>query len=277
MKRALAPVSQASRPGAVWRWAGTGALLGALLGLLLFAPASWLARWVAEQSAGRVVLADARGTLWSGNALAVLSGGPESRDASALPGRVHWRLRWGGEAGARGPELELRQACCIQDRLRLRLRPGLGRLGVALAGEARAHWPAAWLAGLGAPFNTLRLGGSLHLQARTLELELVQGRLRLRGQAELRLQDLSSRLATLPALGSYRLVLSGSDDGDEGARVALQTLRGPLQLSGQGQWTGARLRFRGQAQAEAGSEAMLNNLLNLLGQRRGALALLAIG
>ena len=50
-----------------------------------------------------------------------------------------------------------------------------------------------------------------------------------------------------------------------------------LRLSGSGQWSPAKLRFRGDARAAEGSEAVLNNLLNLMGQRQGALALLAIG
>ena len=50
-----------------------------------------------------------------------------------------------------------------------------------------------------------------------------------------------------------------------------------LRLSGNGQWVGGRLRFRGEARADAGSEAMLNNLLNIIGRRQGALSVLAIG
>lgn len=273
MIRAKSP----SRRRGPWPWALAGALLGALLALAALAPASWVARWVAAQTGQRLLLVDARGTLWSGSAVAVLAGGPGSREASALPGRLHWRLGRGGAPAAF--KLALRQDCCIDDALRVLARPGIGRLRVAVGSPApaRAHWPAAWLAGLGAPFNTLRLGGRVQLQTDGLALEWVQGRLRVTGQAELRLQDLSSRLSTLPVLGSYRLVLSGAGDGPEGARVALQTLQGPLRLSGQGQWAGATLRFRGQAEAEPGSEAMLNNLLNLLGQRQGPLALLAIG
>ena len=75
----------------------------------------------------------------------------------------------------------------------------------------------------------------------------------------------------------YRLVLSGDGITPDGARLTLDTERGPLRLSGAGQWVGPRLRFRGDARADAGSEALLNNLLNLLGQRRGDVTLLAIG
>jgi len=50
-------------------------------------------------------LADARGTVWSGSAVAVLTGGAGSRDATALPGRLGWTLRPHGL----GLELKLRQ------------------------------------------------------------------------------------------------------------------------------------------------------------------------
>jgi general secretion pathway protein N len=59
--------------------------------------------------------------------------------------------------------------------------------------------------------------------------------------------------------------------------VALTTLQGPLRLTGSGQWAGPRLRFRGQAQADPGSEAAAEHPAQPLGQRQGALALLAIG
>ena len=55
-------------------------------------PAAWLAGAVAPATDQRLLLADARGTLWSGSAVAVLTGGPDSRDASALPGRLEWTL-----------------------------------------------------------------------------------------------------------------------------------------------------------------------------------------
>jgi general secretion pathway protein N len=262
-----------------WPWWAGGLVLGGVLVLLVQAPASWLAAAVADATGQRVLLADARGSVWSGSAVLVLSGGPGSRDASALPGRLRWTLGLSREQRTR-PELRLRHACCIGDQLRLQIEPGIRRLRVfLLPGRAEVgHWPAAWLAGLGAPFNTVRLGGSLRLIGDGFSVETVDGRWRVDGRAELEVLDLSSALAPVDALGSYRLALSGGAAATGGgAQLQLATERGPLRMTGSEQWVSSKLRFRGEAQADAGSEPLLNNLLNLLGQRRGAVTLLAIG
>lgn len=255
------------------RWAATGALVGALLGVLAFAPAAWLAHAVQTGSDGQVIFNDARGTVWSGSAVPVLSGGTGSRTATALPGRLHWALGWDGGALA----LRLRHACCLHGEPVLHLRPGIGRLRIELpvAPEALGEWPAAWLAGLGTPWNTLQLAGALRLRTPGLALERVQGRWRIEGQATLDVDDLASRLSTLPSLGSYRLQLSGDAVG--AAQLALSTADGPLQLHGAGQWAGAGLHFRGEARAEEGAERALDNLLNIIGRRQGARSLIAIG
>ncbi len=259
-------------------WVLAGLLIGCLLALLVHAPASWLATALATASEQRLLLADARGSLWSGSAVLVLTSGPGSRDASALPGRLRWTLGLARENRAR-LELRLRHACCIGDQLRLRVEPGIQRLRLSIpAGRSEIGvWPAAWLAGLGAPFNTVRLGGSLRLTGDAFSVESVEGRWRVGGRVELQVLDLTSVLAPSGSLGSYRLVVSGDEGSPDGARLVLDTLHGPLRMSGSGQWVGPKLRFRGEARADSGSEPMLNNLLNLLGQRRGALALLAIG
>ena len=138
------------------RWALVGALLGALISLAVYAPAAWLAAMVQDATAGRLLLADARGTVWNGSAVMVLTGGAGSRDASALPGRLQWTLGLDGAALA----MRAKQACCISGELLLRVAPGLGRLRLELpttAGPATqiGQWPAAWLTGLGTPWNTL--------------------------------------------------------------------------------------------------------------------------
>lgn len=259
-----------------WPWWATGLVVGALLAVVVNAPASWLASAVARATDGRVLLADARGTVWSGSAVAVLTGGAGSQDASALPDRLRWTFGLARENRSR-LELRLRHACCIDDQLRLRIEPGFGRWRVALP-EGRiavGHWPARWLAGLGTPFNSVQPGGWIHMSGEGLAIESVQGRWRITGNAELELRQLSSSLSTLDALGSYRLNIVGA--GTDGANLTLLTLQGPLRLGGSGQWVGDRLRFRGEARADPGSETLLNNLLNLIGRRQGAVAVLAIG
>jgi general secretion pathway protein N len=123
--------------------------------------------------------------------------------------------------------------------------------------------------------------GTLQLSSPGLTLEQVQGRWRFSGRAELTLATIASRLSTLDTLGSYRLTLNGDAGGGDAASVQLSTTSGALQLSGSGQILGtgaaSNLRFTGQASAAAGSEAVLGNLLNIIGRRQGALSVISIG
>jgi general secretion pathway protein N len=252
-----------------------GVLLGAVVALLLWPPAAWLARVAAAASGERLLLADARGTVWSGSAVLVLAGGPGSRDAAALPGRLHWTLGLDGLALA----VTLRQDCCTERPLALRVDGGLGRLRVALpppadAEAALGQWPMQALAGLGTPWNTLAPRGAMSLSSPGFAAESVQGRWRFEGRLDLALRGAGSRLTTLPVLGDYRLSVQSRDDG--GATLALATDQGALQLSGQGEWA-PRLRFRGQASALPEAEAALANLLNIIGRRQGAVSLISIG
>lgn len=257
----------------VRRWAAAGLCCGAAAGAIAFAPAGWLADGVGRASGGRLLLADARGSVWSGSAVPVLAGGPGSRSAAVLPGRLSWTV------GLRGGAIAVRlgQPCCIEGAIELRLRPGFGGLTVELpsGADSSGDWPAAWLAGLGAPWNSLQLGGTLRVGSPGLRLHYAAGGWRFEGQADLQLSDMASRLSTLDRLGSYQLQIEGRPG--EPATLRLTTLDGALQLQGNGQWTGANFRFRGEARAAPGFEPALDNLLNMLGRRQGAQSLLAIG
>lgn len=259
------------------RWLVFGTAVGAFVALVVFAPAAWLAGMVGGLSGGYFILSDARGSVWSGSAVLVLTGGEGSRDASALPGRLHWNVGTDGLAAS----VRLRHACCLSGEQRLRIVPGLGRLRIELlpsgSGGPLGQWPAAWLSGLGTPWNTLQLSGALQLSSPGIVLESASGRWTFSGRADLDLQSLASRISTLDMLGSYRLTLSGDGAQREGTSVLLTTTTGALQLSGNGQFAAGRLRFRGQASAAPGSEAALNNLLNIIGRRQGAQSVISIG
>ena len=275
-------------------WVALGLLVGGVTGLLAFAPATWLASAVASATSQQLLLTDARGTVWRGDAVLVLSGGEGSRAAVALPGRLSWRMQWQGS----DIELQAQQACCLNDNFRLRVAPGLGRVTLRLmpVQGAVGQWPVSLLAGLGAPWNTLQLGGVMRLHSSGAVLDSAQGRLAYSGHAELRVDGLSSRLSSLPTLGSYSLAVDGQAQAGDSAALTLTTTRGPLLLSGAGQWGGGggvgnavgaggaaghtRLRFRGEARvAPDAPEAVnaLSNLLNVIGRREGALSILSIG
>ncbi len=236
--------------------------------LLLFAPARWLTSFVERATDGHVQLAEARGTVWGGSAHLLLTGGAGSTDAIALPSRLDWRLR----LAPTGMVVRVETACCTSGPVLLRIRPRWGGARIEAA-DARTQWPAALLAGLGTPWNTLQLEGDLVLDTRNLSVEWVKGRLSIAGRAELAAQRMSSRLSTLRPMGSYRMTLLGGGTPS----LTLDTIEGSLNLSGQGQWVGSRLRFSGTATAAPEREDALANLLNIIGERTGARSIITIG
>jgi general secretion pathway protein N len=250
------------------RWALAGLVCGLLLALVLFAPARWLAQALERAGGGQLQLREPRGTVWNGSAQLLFTGGPGSSDAAALPGRVHWRLR----PAYNGMHVALNADCCMDSPLAAQAR--LHSAGVALVVQAAGmRLPAAVLSGLGTPWNTLQFEGELRLSTQGLSVEWSEGRLAMKGQAELVAQNLSSRLSTLRPMGSYRITLQGG----AAPTLRLQTLEGSLQLSGGGQWVGQRLRFQGEASAAPDREAALSNLLNIIGRRSGPRSIITIG
>jgi general secretion pathway protein N len=265
---------EVERGGAV-RWAIAGGIAGVLAGLVLFAPAAWLAQYVATATSQRLILADAQGTIWSGSAVPVLAGGAGSHDASSLPGRLEWTL----SPRLYGLELAAREACCINGTLLIQLRPGLGRIKATLlpVSNAVGQWPSAWLSGYGTPLNTLQLGGTFRLVSPGFTIEQVEGRWRLDGRIDLELEAVSSRLTTLDRLGDYRVTLTGGSGANGATLLSLSTQSGALQLSGDGTWGPGGVKFRGEARSATADEAALSNLLNIIGRRDGARSIISIG
>ena len=255
-----------------WSLAVWGGLLGLCLTLLIWAPAQWMAWAVSKVSQGQVQWLNPRGTLWSGSAQVVLSGGAGSLQPQGLPGRLQWTLFPSGT----GLRLGLMADCCMKERIDLDLQLGIATFKVQSTDHV-SQWPAALLTGLGAPWNTLKPEGQLQLRTEALQLQWVQGRMQMRGLAELQIKNISSALSTTKPIGSYQVALRAPPEDTAPPKLTLTTLQGPLLLSGNGQWVGSRLRFTGEASAEEGHERSLNNLLNILGRRQGSRSLLTLG
>jgi general secretion pathway protein N len=264
------------------RWSVAGAITGALISAIGFAPAAWLASAVSTATRQQFMLVEARGTVWSGSAVAVLTGGEGSRDASALPGRLAWTLRPRGLA----LEVQLSQPCCLNGNLAILLRPDMGRWTAQLLPTSApiGQWPGSWLSGLGTPWNTVQIGGTLRLLSSGLTLESAQGRWRMTGGADVELLGASSRLSTLDTLGSYRLSLQGqpasasaTPEAGDVVKITLTTVEGALQVNGTGIWGNGAFHFLGEAGSRDADESALTNLLNLIGRREGARSVISIG
>jgi general secretion pathway protein N len=242
--------------------------MGLVLTTLLNAPAHWLTAAVQRGLSGRVAFQEVRGTVWNGSAQLALTGGAGSTDAARLPGRLTWRIRLGWS----GLLADLQADCCTPQPWHLSLQPRWGGARLALA-DSLSQWPAQWLTGLGTPWNTVQAEGQLTLSTQGLSAEWAEGRMSVAGRAQLDALQISSRLSTLRPMGSYRLTLQGGAT----PAFALETLEGSLQLSGTGQWVGSKLRFDGAASATPERLDALSNLLNIIGRRDGARAIIKVG
>ena len=286
-----------------------GALVGLVIGSIAFLPASLLAGAVASATNDQFLLAEAEGTIWNGSALTVLTGGAGSHDASVLPTRLAWTLR----PRLNGLSLHLTQDCCLAHGLDLRLRRTLDAWNVevigpderdqptvgptkAMPGEYGAdamildsatpvgQWPMGWLEGRGFPWNTIHPGGVLTLSTHNLRFTLQGGHWRTLGSAQVVIRQASSRLTTLDSLGTYRVLIQPDPstqvkpgEGASRSLVWISTIDGALMIDGRGLIGATGFRLRAEAHAAPGSEAALDNLLNLIGRRNGASSAISIG
>lgn len=235
-------------------------IVGVIAGTLPFVPASYLTRALEDASGERLMLAEVQGTIWSGSARPVLvSGGKiDAKRYAALPGNVAWRFDEFGISPLRvglavsGEGLVGRPFRVVVGMQSMQVEPGNIRL------------PAELIESLGAPFNTLRPGGDLSMTWDTLSSRFGTANAGLTGTLTLDWSDARSALSSVAPLGSYRLTARGSG-GQIGFELA--TIKGPLLLSGNGQWTAQRgMQFRGEVQAEPAQRNELGPLIGLLGR-----------
>jgi general secretion pathway protein N len=239
----------------LWLLAGIASIA---LTMLIFFPASWMAFMVEKQTAGRLTLGDAHGTLWRGSAF--IGGAASDSDplTPLLPGRFSWHLSPMVLLGDVDAELQndaaLSQPITVTGNWhQWEVSPGAILL------------PAERLAALGAPLNTIQPSGQMRLSWELLQLTLQHKNIGIVGAMKLEMKDIGSRLSPIKPLGSYELAF---DWHETQASVTLKTASGPMLLNGSGTLSNGRLQFSGTAQAEAGQEQRLANFLNLLGQRR---------
>ena len=222
-----------------------------LVALLIMAPASLFDELVRHYSQGRLVIANANGTMWKGTAVP----GLRTRDGHLIATRtLRWdidflpllkgvlraRLQWNDSAPAAATEL-------------------LVSGGQVELNHALIPLPAALLNEVSPILKPAEFRGQLKIQSN----HLVLSRRGMEGIAIVDWQHAGSALSSIDPLGNYRLTLNGAGNV---VSVDLSTTSGILVLEGQGKWSGSSgLEFRGKARASSGNEERLNELLHNLG------------
>ncbi len=234
---------------------GYAFLLGVYaLGLVATAPATLLDAALRSASEGRLRLAEARGTVWSGTGQ-LEAGDALRRTGVAKP--VAWRFV---------PQSLLRARAVFEigtedssRRFPLALAPS--RIEIA---DAEVGFPADLL-GLAVPkLAPLRLTGELTLRVARLSIVDRGG---VQGGATLQWRAAGSALTPVAPLGDYELRFEG--DGST-VRVSLRTLEGPLSLEGSGSWApGGNPAFLATARAAPEYRERLEPLLRLIAVERG--------
>jgi general secretion pathway protein N len=234
------------------------AITSVLLTVLLFLPASWLGLLVEKQSQGRLSLGDIQGTFWQGSAFVGVAAGMHGPVTPLFPGRFQWHISPLLLLGQ--IKLELQNPASLESAVKV-----TGNFSQWQVSPSVLLLPPERLEGLGAPLNTIGPTGVLHLSWNELLFSRNNGQVSATGHMQLEMAEMASRLSPIKPLGSYQLQF---DLRCTEADMQLMTIKGPMMLAGSGKMLAGRFQFSGKAWAQAGQEARLANLLNLLGQRR---------
>lgn len=239
----------------IWLLAGS---MSVALTTLMFFPATWLGTIVETQSAGRLTLGDAQGTLWRGSAFIAGAANGNEPVTALLPGRFSWRLSPMLLLGQ--VDADLANPSALSQAIHV-----TGSWSQLHISPAEISMGAERLSSLGAPLNTIQPSGQMHLSWQPLQLASQNGIIEMNGNINLEMNDIASRLSPVKPLGSYNLTM---DWNGQQAQLLLKTIKGAMLLNGSGVLNHGHFQFSGTAQAAVGQEERLANFLNLLGQRR---------
>ncbi|MEX2524387.1 MAG: type II secretion system protein N [Gammaproteobacteria bacterium] len=230
----------------------TSGIIVYLAAVMATAPSTLIDAGLQRVTDERLRLAEAQGTLWSGNGQLEV----RAENGQSIARQVQWRIL---------PATLLRGRLTID----VMLGRGGGHFPVTLspAGIELANvdltLPAAAL-GLGIPeLAALGLTGELSIHVANLSLS----RDSIHGSALLQWHAAGSTLTTVSPLGDYEIQIEA--DGER-VQYLLSTNEGPLRLDGRGSWThGSKPVFRGTAFVPDAYTQQLNPLLRLIAIERG--------
>ena len=226
-----------------------------LLFLVVEMPASWFAWGLNHFTNGAVRLESIVGSVWSGNGRLVIYY-PQTSPHDM--GSAQWRINplW-LVSGRLQTHWRVESA---DTNLRTTLRFGQGQTQLI---EMQANMSAQTVGDFYPPASLVSPQGQVLVRSD----KLVFNRDGIEGSVEISWQNAGSGLSTVRPLGDYRLDIAGAG---QTASLKLNTLKGDLELTGQGQWQAQtrQIQFSGFASPREHA-AELDPLLKLFGEDRG--------
>jgi general secretion pathway protein N len=224
-----------------------------VIALVVTAPATLIDGRLQSMTNGRLRLAQAEGTAWSGTGLI------EIRDAAGRTGvakSIAWRF-------APASLLRGHLVCEVKLDQSGRMFPVSMSFSRIQVTNADIDLPATVL-GLGVPkLAPLGLTGDVVIRVTNLSF----ARNALDGTATLQWLAAGSTLTSVSPLGDYEVRLDGESST---LHAYLRTIEGPLFLDGQGSWRqGANLAFTANARIDPQYQQQLAPLLRLIAVERG--------
>lgn len=227
-------------------------LVAYVLGLIVFAPATLLDAGLQHATDGKLRLAQAQGTVWSG------AGRIEIRDPSGHDGigkDLSWTLQpralWRGRLDF---EAAIDHAT---EHFPVRISPRMIEVS-----DLHLSLPASAL-GLAVP-RMAALGAQGNVAVRVASFALARNKISIDAVATW--TDARSALTSVAPLGRYELRVDG---GAGSLKASLRTLSGPLQLDGSGSWGANNARpFSAMARVDGPHHAQLAPLLRLISIER---------
>jgi general secretion pathway protein N len=228
-------------------------------------PASWLGGVLASQTGCRVMLQQATGTIWHGNAALAFSESNASKGGCREPLSATERFHWTSSCAIASLSCTSEIQFSALEKSQ-RIDWSLQKAQIA-ANEVKL--PANVLEGLGNPWSTIRPRGQLDVRWTDVVLGGVLGSENTKnarsGVIRIIISNLSSPISPVKPLGAYEI---SANIGGDGLNWSLSTTSGPLLLIGQGD-TKAGMHFDGEASASPEAQDSLIGLLALLGKREG--------
>jgi len=231
---------------------GLGMALLGLLSYLLFlvtaVPAYWLNSALMRNTNGSLQLLNTAGTIWSGSGTLA---------TGAFNIRVAWEIQplWLLLGKAR-----IRISSLDPSPLRTTLSVGYHQLVLE---ETEADLPASAITALYPPAGFFSPTGTVHLSTAAFEFKPQK----VTGEVQMRWLGAGGRLGGAGELGDYQLTATGKNGA---VQLRLQTLRGDVQVSGNGQWLPAAdgsIRLDGTLNPGS-REAQISPILPLINGRR---------